>query len=155
VLIQSTFVRVCCPTATTLIEMKQLCGVAKARSFGIAATMSYRLDVAAIIISAFDSRACEMSQPYCFHVTSRAAGDVGCGSAVLIAAKSLDAQIVHFYSEKRNPRRAARRSPGSTVEEGIECLAHGTRIVTRLRFQQSFADQRVDFRFAQLDRQAA
>ena len=29
-LIQSTFVRVCCPTATTLIEMKQLCGVAKA-----------------------------------------------------------------------------------------------------------------------------
>jgi hypothetical protein len=27
-LIQSTFVRVCCPTATTLIEMKQLCGVA-------------------------------------------------------------------------------------------------------------------------------
>jgi len=28
--------------------MKQLCGVAKARSFGIAATMSYRLDVATI-----------------------------------------------------------------------------------------------------------
>src|SRR6266478_6257007 len=66
VLIQSTFVRVCCPTATTLIEMKQLCGVAKARRFGIAATMSCRLDVAAIMISAFDSRACEMSQPYCF-----------------------------------------------------------------------------------------
>jgi hypothetical protein len=63
--------------------MKQLCGVAKARSFGIAATMSYRLDVAAIMISPCDSRACEMSQPYCFHVTSRAAGDVGCGSAVL------------------------------------------------------------------------
>jgi hypothetical protein len=27
-LIHSTFVRVRCPTATTLIEMKQLCGVA-------------------------------------------------------------------------------------------------------------------------------
>jgi hypothetical protein len=27
-LIQSTFVRVSCPTATTLIEIKQLCGVA-------------------------------------------------------------------------------------------------------------------------------
>jgi hypothetical protein len=40
------------------------------------------------------------------------------------------------------------------VEVRVKCLADGVLIVTRFLFQKSFADERINFRFAQFDIQA-